>query len=179
MGRPKKYHVVLNEEDVQRIKKVMKKKEICKTILKRCQILLDLDEAHGKEYTQEQIAKTNCACISTVEGVAKKYAQEGIEGVIHLKRSVNSDNARRKLDGRGEARIVEVACSPAPKGRSRWTLRLLEEQGKVVLDTPVGKDAIGRALKKQTSASQKHLLEHPAERKRRVCSLYGGCSGRI
>ena len=48
MGRPKKYHVVLNEEEVQKIKKMMKKKETCKTLLKRCQILLDLDEAHGK-----------------------------------------------------------------------------------------------------------------------------------
>ena len=179
MGRPKKYHVVLNEEEVQKIKKMMKKKETCKTLLKRCQILLDLDEAHGKESTYEQIAKTNCTCISTVQNIAVQYVKEGIEGVLNLKRSVNSDNARRKLDGRGEARILEVACSPAPEGRLRWTLRLLEEQGKVVLDTPVGKDAIGRALKKQTSASQKHLLEHPAERKRRICSLYGRCSGRI
>ena len=46
------------------------------------------------------------------------------------------------------ARLIEIACSPAPEGHSRWTLRLLEEQAKVVLDTPVGKNAIGRALKK-------------------------------
>lgn len=148
MGRPKMYHVVLNEEDIQRIKKVMRKKETCKTILKRCQILLDLDETQEKELTHEQIAKTNCACMSTVQNVATQYVKEGIEGVLNLKRSVNSDNARRKLDGRGEARIIEVACSPAPKGHARWTLRLLEEQGKVVLEMPVGKDAIGRALKK-------------------------------
>ncbi|PLT76680.1 transposase, partial [Mediterraneibacter gnavus] len=31
---------------------------------------------------------------------------------------------------------------------SRWTLRLLEKEAKVVLDTPVSKDAIRRALKK-------------------------------
>ena len=65
-----------------------------------------------------------------------------------LKRNINSDNAKRKLDGRAEARLIEIACTPAPEGRSRWTLRLLEEQAKVVLETPVGKDAIGRALKK-------------------------------
>ncbi len=86
--------------------------------------------------------------MATVEKTAKQYTKEGIEGVIHLKRSINSDNARRKLDGRGEARIIELACSPAPKGHARWTLRLLEEEGKVVLETPVGKDAIRRALKK-------------------------------
>lgn len=57
----------------------------------------------------------------------------------------NSDQARRKFDGRAEARIIEIACSPAPKGHSRWTLRLLEEQAKIVLDVPVSKDTIGRA----------------------------------
>ena len=148
MGRPKKYHVVLSEDDVQEVKKAMRKKGTCKTIQKRCQILLDLDEVHGKELTHEQIAKTNCVCMSTVQKTVEKYREEGIQGVISQKRSINSDNARRKLDGRGEARIIEMACSPAPEGHTRWTLRLLEEKGKVVLDTPVGKDTIGRALKK-------------------------------
>lgn len=46
---------------------------------------------------------------------------------------------------RAEARIIEIACSPAPEGHSRWTLRLLEEQAKIVLDVPVSKDTIGRA----------------------------------
>jgi len=44
-----------------------------------------------------------------------------------------------------EARIIEIACSHAPAGHSRWTLRLLEEQAKAVLDVPVSKDTIGRA----------------------------------
>ncbi len=96
----------------------------------------------------EQTAKTNCVCMATITNTLKLYSEEGIKGVITLKRSVNSDNARRKLDGRAEARIIEIACSPAPEGHSRWTLRLLEEQAKIVLDVPVSKDTIGRALKK-------------------------------
>ena len=148
MGRPKKYPVILTEEEKQQLKREMGKKEVSKTVQKRCQILLDLDEGQGKNLTYEQTSKTNCVSMSTVLKTAKQYATEGIESVIHLKRSENSNNARRKLDGRGEARIIEVACSPAPKGHARWTLRLLAEQGKVVLETPVGKDAIGRALKK-------------------------------
>ena len=74
--------------------------------------------------------------------------KSGVDGLITLNRNLNSDNARRKLDGRAEAHIIEIACSPAPEGHSRWTLRLLEEQAKVVLDVPVSKDTIGRALKK-------------------------------
>ena len=78
----------------------------------------------------------------------KKYFEGGIDAVVEFKRNVNSDNARRKFDGRAEARIIEIACSPAPEGHSRWTLRLLEEQAKIVLDVPVSKDTISRALKK-------------------------------
>ncbi len=86
--------------------------------------------------------------MATITNTIKLFYNEGIEGIISLKRNINSDNARRKLDGRAEARLIEIACSPAPEGHSRWTLRLLEEQAKIVLGTPVGKNAIGRALKK-------------------------------
>ena len=50
-----------------------------------------------------------------------------------MNRNVNSDNARRKFDGRAEARIIEIACSPAPEGHSLLDTRLLEEQAKLHL----------------------------------------------
>ena len=34
----------------------------------------------------------------------------------------------RKLDGDGEAHLIALACSQAPEGRSRWTLRLLADR---------------------------------------------------
>lgn len=86
--------------------------------------------------------------MATVTNTIKIFCEKGIDGISSLKRNVNSDNSKRKLDGRAEARIIEIACSPAPEGHSRWTLRLLEEQAKVALDVPVSKDTIGRALKK-------------------------------
>lgn len=73
----------------------------------------------------------------------------GIEAVTEYKRSINSNNARRKVDGRAEARIIELACGPVPDGHARWTIRLLEEKSRVVLETPVSREAIRRALKKR------------------------------
>lgn len=55
---------------------------------------------------------------------------------------------RRKVDGRTEARIVQMACGPVPEGHSRWTIRLLEDELKVVLDEPISREAIRRSLKK-------------------------------
>ena len=76
------------------------------------------------------------------------YYHEYCKALFRKRHPGDPYNARRKFDGRAEARIIEIACSPAPEGHSRWTLRLLEEQAKIVLDVPVSKDTIGRALKK-------------------------------
>lgn len=148
MARPKTYHINLTDEKLKHIKSVLRKKQTSKTVRSRCQILIDLDESHGKNLTHEQCAKSNVVCLAIVTNTVKFYVTQGIDGILVLKRNVNSDKAKRKLDGRVEARLIEIACSPAPEGHSRWTLRLLEEQAKIVLDTPVGKNAIGRALKK-------------------------------
>ena len=116
--------------------------------------------------THEQSAKSNGVCLATVTNTVKKYFEGGIDAVTEFKRNVNSDNARRVLDGRAEARIIELACGPVPKGHSRWTIRLLEEKSKIVLDTPVSREAIRRALKKTnfdltkttTGASPKKIM---------------------
>lgn len=148
MARPKKYIVHLSDETVSRLKSLLKKKDTSETICNRCRILLDMDEAHPPVLKQADCAKAHGICRATVSNTIAAYCKEGLEQVLQLKRNANSDNARRKVDGRAEARIVAVACGPAPDGRSRWTLRLLEEQMKIELDEPVGKDAIRRALKK-------------------------------
>lgn len=148
MASKKKYPILLTDDELKRLKSTMRKKKTTRTIKCRCQILIDLDEAHGKQYTYEQCAKSTGVCKATVYNVVKYYVDGGVDNVLSVGRSVNSDNARRKLDGRAEAKLIEIACGPAPDGHSRWTLRLLAERAKVELDVPVSKDTIGRALKK-------------------------------
>ena len=148
MARPKKYNINLTEEELKELQSVIRKKKTSKTIRCRCQIILDLDEAHGKVLTHEQSARSNGVCMATVTNTVTKYMNGGVDAVTEFKRSINSDNARRKVDGRTEARLIELACGPVPEGHSRWTIRLLEEESKVVLETPVGREAIRNALKK-------------------------------
>lgn len=148
MARPKKYKIKLTDDELKELKSVIRKNKTSKTIRCRCQIIIDLDESHGKVLTHEQSAKSNGVCLATVTNTVKKYFEGGIDAVTEFKRNVNSDNARRVLDGRAEARIIELACGPVPEGHSRWTIRLLEEKSKIVLDTPVSREAIRRALKK-------------------------------
>ena len=44
--------------------------------------------------------------------------------------------------------IVQMACGHVPEGHSRWTIRLLEDELKIVLDEPISREAIRRSLKK-------------------------------
>jgi len=52
--------------------------------------------------SHEQSAKSNGVCMATVTNTVKLYHDEGMKGLAIFKRSVNSDNARRKLDSRAE-----------------------------------------------------------------------------
>ena len=70
-----------------------------------------------------------------------------------LTRKYNPNSAPPRIfDGVAEAKLIALACSPAPEGYARWSLRLLEE--KVVELNIVGKTSdttIGRTLKKTFS----------------------------
>lgn len=114
-----------------------------------------------------QLRPTNSA-LQIMESVSQPFVNEGLDATIKLKRSVNSDNAQRKVDGRVEAKLLEVACGPVPKGHSRWTLRILEAQMKIILDEPISREAIRRTLKKNnfdltaatTGASQRKKTQN-------------------
>ena len=148
MPRPKIYQVRLTDEEVKKLKLLIRKKATSKTISLRCQIILDMDENHGKILTHEQCRKINGVCYATVSNTVAGYTRYGMDYVTSIKRNANSDNARRKVDAGTAAKIIKMACEPVPQGYSRWTLRLLEEKMKVTMEEAVGKDAIRRTLKK-------------------------------
>lgn len=151
MARPKKYHVQLSDDDVKQLKCLLRKKSTNQTTANRCRILLALDENHPPAMTYAHCVDAYKVSRSTIVSVLKTYANEGIKAASSRKRSVNSDNARRKVDGRTEARLIEVACGPAPEGHSRWTIRLLENRMKMILDEPISHETIRRTLKKTNS----------------------------
>ena len=148
MGRKQKYHINLSDEDVKNLKAIIRKKGTSRSMIHRCQVLLDMDESHGEIFTKERCSKSNGVSLSMISVLMRKYAEQGLESAIEYKRNPNSDNTRRKVDGRIEAKIIQIACGPVPEGHARWTLRLLEKQMKIELDIPIGVNAIRRALKK-------------------------------
>jgi len=148
MARPKKNRVSLTDAELKRLKNFMKQKDTNQTLHSRCHILINLDENHLPVMTYDQCIESCHVSRATIAKVIRIFASEGIDGVLKISRNINSDNANRKVDGRIEARIIEIACGPIPEGHSRWTIRLLEDYMKVELDEPISREAIRRSLKK-------------------------------
>lgn len=148
MSRPKKYIIKLTDDERVALQKTIKNKKTCKTVLKRCQILLELDAVHGTGLTHAQLAHSYATCPSTITNVIHTYISNGIKDIIRYNISPNSSAALRKMDGRTEARIIQIACGTVPDGHSRWTIRLLEEKVRAELDVPVARETIRQTLKK-------------------------------
>ena len=148
MARPKKNKIMLTDNELKQLKALLKKKNTTQTICNRCRILIDLDENHLPALTYEECVARQNVSRATIAKVAKLYGSGGIDAVLVTNRNVNSDNARRKVDGRVEAHIIEIACGPVPEGHSRWTIRLLEEHMKIEFDESISREAIRRSLKK-------------------------------
>ena len=94
----------------------------------------------------------------TIEHLKRRFVEQGLEFALERKRRVRPP---RKVifDGVFEARLVALACSQAPPGRKRWTLRLLAE--KVVelgWVERVSVMTVQRTLKKPTAASSEEVL---------------------
>ena len=54
----------------------------------------------------------------TVYRTKRRYAEEGLDGVLH---NHPQANRYRKLDDKGEAHLIALACSDAPDGHDHWT----------------------------------------------------------
>ena len=84
----------------------------------------------------------------TIEHLKKRFVEEGFEAALVRKSRVRPPR-EIIFDGAFEARLVALACSEAPPGHRRWTVRLLAD--KVVelnLAPSVSHMTVQRVLKK-------------------------------
>jgi hypothetical protein len=147
--KPKKYRVYLDAAERKKLEGITKRGKHSAETIRRANILLDLDENAGKVGTQEEIAKASRTTTATVYKVSKQFVEEGLEATIYRKKR-ETPPTPPIATGDVEARIIALACSQPPQGRTRWTLRLLEE--KVVelqIVDAISDNTIGRLLKKR------------------------------
>ena len=147
----KKYVVKLSAEERERLEALISSGKRSAQLITKARILLKADaSAAGEGWTDREIAAALDTSVNTVGSARRQLVEEGFEAT--LLRKYNPNSARPRIfDGAAEAKLIALACSPAPEGFARWSLRLLEE--KVVELNIVEKasdNTIGRNSKKNT-----------------------------
>ena len=145
----KKYVVRLSVEEREQLEGLIRKGKSPAQRLLKARMLLKADvSAGGEGWSDSRIVKALETSVSMAYRVRKQLAEEGFEAVLSRKQRATPAVARI-FDGEKEAKLIALACSKPPKGRVRWTLRLLEN--KVVelgIVDRASDSTIGRALKK-------------------------------
>lgn len=148
----KLYRVTLLADERAQLQGLLSKGTAAARTLMHARILLKADEGvAGPRLSDDQIAEAVEVNRSTVERVRMRCVEEGVEAALRPRPSRQLHP--RKLDGVQEAHLVALACSPAPKGRNRWSLRLLADklvELEVVDD--VSYETVRRTLKKTNSS---------------------------
>jgi transposase len=113
----------LKEKEVEYLHDFLKKGRKSARELTRAHILLFTHE--GK--TEMEIKDTLRISRATVSNTKKRYREEGLQNALTEK---PRSGQPKKYTNKQEAEIIAMACTDPPKGRKRWTIRLLTERMK-------------------------------------------------
>jgi len=116
----KKYIVTLTKDEKKLLKDIINKGKHTSEKRKRAQALLLANE----NYTDEMIAGRTGLSRRGLEQLRQRFVEEGFEVTLAGK---PRGHRPKLLGGEDEARLIALACSPKPDGRTRWTLRLLAD----------------------------------------------------
>ena len=148
----KVYRVKLTPEERAHLQGLLSKGKRAARTLAHARILLKADEGvAGPRLTDEEIAEAVDVNRSTVERVRIRCVEGGVEAALYPRPSRQVHP--RKLDGAQEAHLVALACSPAPKGRDRWSLRLLADKlVELEIVDEISHETVRQTLKKTRSS---------------------------
>jgi Homeodomain-like domain len=118
--------------------------------LTRARILLKADHGEGGPgWSDAAIAGALDVDPSTVLRVRRQFVREGLAPTLARKRPDRI--YERTLDGRGEARLIALACGASPEGHAQWSLRLLaDELVRLEVVETISYETVRQTLKKTT-----------------------------
>src|SRR5689334_10913541 len=115
-----KQHITLSEADRSTLISLLAAGTLSAKTFKRATALLELDR--GK--TLQDVAATLQVHYTTVASWRDGYTANGLACLHDAPRS----GRPIEVDGEQRAKITALACSDAPEGHARWSLRLLADK---------------------------------------------------
>ncbi|MGV8048737.1 MAG: IS630 family transposase [Anaerolineaceae bacterium] len=123
-----RYRVTLTEQERNELEALTRrgKTHARRFIHARALLLCDAGP-HGPAWSVADVAEALGVSSRTIEHLKQRFVEGGFEAA--LERKVREKPPREIIfDGAFEARLIALACSDAPDGRRRWTVRLLADK---------------------------------------------------
>jgi len=143
-----RYKVTLTKQERGQLEAMTRsgKTAAAKFVHARALLLCDAGE-YGDPWTVADVAAALGVTARTVEHLKQRFVEDGIEAALERKPRVQPPKVT--FDGEFDARLTALACSPAPEGRARWTVRLLAEKAvELKIAACVSPMTVQRSLKK-------------------------------
>ena len=123
-----RYKVTLTKEERNELEAISTKgTRAARTVISaRALLLLDAGE-YGPKWIVARVAEALGKTSRSLEHLKKRFVEEGLTAAIERKKRETPPRAIQ-FGGEFEARLLALACSEAPEGRERWTVRLLAEK---------------------------------------------------
>lgn len=115
-----KRHLTLKAKDKRTLEALLSKGSLTAKTFRRATALLELNR--GKSFGA--VAETLGVCYQSVSTWCCAYKEQGLAMLYDAPRS----GRPVEIDGRQRAQITALACSQAPEGHYRWSLRLLADK---------------------------------------------------
>ena len=142
----KLYSITLAESDRQSLQQMLRSGNHKARQLTRARILLLADQ----QRSDAEISAALQTSLSTVHRVRQQYVAQGLQPTLCEK---PRPGAVPMLDAAAEALLTALACSDAPEGRARWTLRLLADRMvELEIVESISHKTVGEYLKKAISS---------------------------
>ncbi len=146
-----RYLVRRIEAERQQLEQTLSKGRHAAATAMRARILLKADQGEGGPgWPDGEIVRALDTSLSTVHRARQAFVESGLEAALFRRKPAGRQY--RKLDGAQEARLIALACGPAPEGRARWTLKLLAQRMVELEVVPsIGRECVRTTLKKTNS----------------------------
>jgi transposase len=123
----KTYKVTLTTEERQELIELVSTGKRNAQKIKHANILLAVDEVENTPLTDQETAKRFHCHVNTVANIRERFVMQGLAASLERKKRETPPH-QPIFDGRAEARLIAIACSTPPEGRSTWTMQLLADK---------------------------------------------------
>ena len=148
------YRIKLSAQEREELERLpnSRKKVAALKVTKARAILLADEGGSGPALRDPDIIKATGIKPATLGRLRRRVCEAGPAEALERKAQAQPSR-QAKIGGQAEARLTTIACSQAPEGRKRWTLRLLAKRlvELEVVDS-ISHETVRQALKKTDSS---------------------------